>query len=55
MNTYFTSDNHFDHKNIIQYCNRPFNNVDEMNVTMVENGTVLSPIMILFTIWETLH
>jgi calcineurin-like phosphoesterase family protein len=36
MQTYFTSDTHFDHKNIIQYCDRPFKNIDEMNVTIVE-------------------
>ncbi len=36
MATYFTSDNHFDHKNIIQYSNRHFKNIDEMNATMVE-------------------
>jgi calcineurin-like phosphoesterase family protein len=36
MQTYFTSDTHFDHKYIIQYCDRPFKNIDEMNVTIVE-------------------
>jgi len=36
MQTYFTSDTHFDHKNVIQYCNRPFLSVDEMNIVMVE-------------------
>ena len=34
---YFTSDLHFDHINIIQYCARPFTNVNEMNETIVEN------------------
>jgi calcineurin-like phosphoesterase family protein len=28
---YFTSDTHFDHRNVIRYCNRPFANTDEMN------------------------
>lgn len=44
MQTYFTSDTHFDHKNVIQYCNRPFQSVDEMNVAMVEKwNSVVSP------------
>ncbi len=34
---YFFSDAHFDHKNIIKYCNRPFNSTSEMNQTLVRN------------------
>ena len=34
---YLTSDNHFYHTRIIKYSNRPFENVDEMNIKMIEN------------------
>ena len=34
---WFISDTHFNHGNVIKYCNRPFASVDEMNERIVEN------------------
>lgn len=35
--TYFTSDLHFGHGNIINLCNRPFDDVDSMDSALIEN------------------
>lgn len=35
-NTWYVSDSHFNHNRIIDYCNRPFNSVEDMNETMIK-------------------
>lgn len=38
------SDPHFDHYNIIKYCNRPFSSVEEMNDALINNiNSVVKP------------
>ena len=34
---WFTGDTHFSHKNVIKYCNRPFETAAEMNEKLIEN------------------
>lgn len=41
---FFTSDTHFNHNNIITYCNRPFGSVEKMNETLIANWNNTVPI-----------
>lgn len=44
MTIWFTADTHFGHANIIQYCNRPFSSVGEMDEKLIENwNCVVNP------------
>ena len=40
---FFVSDTHFGHTNIIKYCNRPFNNTDEMDKALINNWNAKVP------------
>lgn len=42
-NLWFTSDTHFNHSNIIGFCNRPFANVEEMDAELIRRWNEVVP------------
>lgn len=52
-NLFFTSDLHFNHSKIIEYCNRPFSDVEEMNETLISNwNNTVKPEDIIFCLGD---
>lgn len=50
---FFTSDLHFGHKNIIEFCKRPFNSVEEMDEALIENwNSVVKPNDLVFNLGD---
>jgi calcineurin-like phosphoesterase family protein len=41
MSRFFTSDLHFGHKNVIEFCNRPFKDVEEMDAELIRRWNVV--------------
>ena len=37
MKRYVISDTHFNHSRILEYCQRPFDNVEQMNEVIINN------------------
>lgn len=52
-NVFFTSDVHFNHGNIIKYCRRPFDTVEEMNEALIRNwNSVVGPEDVVFCLGD---
>lgn len=51
---WFTSDLHLGHRNVIKFCNRPFENEKEMNEKLIENwNSVVDEKDIIFVLGDT--
>jgi len=49
MDTFFTSDTHFGHANIIKHCHRPFNTAEEMDAALIERwNSVVAPTDVVY-------
>ena len=54
--TYFTADPHFHHRNIIEYCDRPFADVEEMNTALLDNiNTLVQPDDTLYLVGDIVY
>lgn len=53
QNIFFTSDLHFGHRNILNFCKRPFENVKDMDNQLIENwNSVVSENDIVFSLGD---
>lgn len=41
--TFYTSDHHFGHFNVINHCNRPFKTLEEMDITLIKKWNEVVP------------
>lgn len=41
MKTFFTSDTHFGHTNIVKHCHRPFLSIEEHDETLIQNWNLV--------------
>jgi calcineurin-like phosphoesterase family protein len=50
---FFTADEHYYHRNVIRYCNRPFKDVNEMNNSFIKlHNEVVSPSDTIFHVGD---
>jgi calcineurin-like phosphoesterase family protein len=53
MTVFFSADQHFGHQKIIEYCNRPYKNVDIMDNALISNwNSVVSSNDIVFVVGD---
>jgi calcineurin-like phosphoesterase family protein len=53
---WFTSDTHFGHNNILKFCKRPWNTVEEMDEALINNwNAVVGTNDIVFHLGDFLH
>src|SRR3990172_6132014 len=53
MTTWVTADQHLGHRNILEYCNRPFSSVEEMDAAIIaKHNEVVLPGDVVYIIGD---